>query len=277
MSSRAAFAFGSSLLLVLVACGGSTASTGSDGGTSGGTSGSSGSSGSSGTSGTSGGGACTTAVLPGDRACVPSTAHAGVAVEIGVDATDGCLGCFTTFDPCQVDVTGTDITVTMMTRTCPPPGDQACPAICALPRTTCKIPPLAAGTYTVAVTGEGARTGLPPRQLVVTADAAASSCSLPMPGMPPTPLDGTVYSTSCSVDADCVVATVGDLCQPCKCPNAAIATSASDRYAGDYRAHASQCHTDKTGIQCAACAPSKAVCTIQPNALTGTCELKPGT
>ena len=270
MSFRGGFAFGPSLLLVLLACGGSTSATGTDGGTGTGEGGTSG-----GTSG--GGGSCTTATLPGDRACVPSTAQAGVPLTIAVDAKDGCLGCFTTFDPCAVDVAGTDITVSMKTKTCPPPGDQACPAICALPGTTCQLPALAAGTYTLTVTGEGPRTGLVARTLVVTADAKATSCALPMPGTNPSPLDATGYSTSCSVDAECALATFGDVCQPCKCVNGAIAKSASEAYAGDYRAQASQCHTDKSGIQCAACAPVKAVCTIMPNALTGTCEQKPGT
>jgi len=270
MSFRAGLAFGTSLLVVLLACGGSTTAAGGDGGAG------DGGGGGDGGGADGGGGACTTATLPGDRACVPPTARAGTALSISVDAADGCLGCFTTFDPCTVDIIGTGITISMKTRTCPPPGDQACPAICALPGTTCQLPPLAAGTYTIAVTGEGPRTGLPPRQLVVTADAKDTSCALPLPGMQPMPLDGTRYSTSCSGDGDCALATVGDVCQPCKCPNAAIAKSSSDAYAGDYRAHASQCHTDKSGIQCAPCAPSKAVCTIMPNALTGTCELKPG-
>ncbi len=272
MSYRAGFAIGSSLLVVLLACGGSTA--GSPGG--GTNDGGGGEGGGGGDGGGGGGGTCTTGTLPGDRACVPPTARANTELTIAVDASDGCLGCFTTFDPCKVDVSGMTITVSMMTRTCKPAGDQACPAICALPGTTCKLPPLAAGTYTVAVTGDGSRNGLPPRALVVTEDAKDTSCSLPQPGTEPPQLDASGYARSCSTDADCEVATVGNVCQPCKCPNAAIATTSANAYAGDYRAHASQCRADKTGIQCAACAPSKATCTISPTALTGTCELKPG-
>jgi hypothetical protein len=271
MSFRGGLALGS-LVVLLLACGGGTSPLAGGGGVDGG-----GGGGGDGGGDGGGGGSCTTATLPGDRACVPATAQVGAEITIGVDAKDGCLGCFTTFDPCKVVVSGNDITVSMTTRTCPPPGDQACPAICALPGTTCKLPALAAGTYTVSVTGEGARSGLPPRQLVVTADAKDTSCKLPQPGMEPTPLVDTGYSKSCSVDTDCQVVTVGNVCQPCKCPNGAIAKSSGDAYAGDYRAAASQCHTDTMGIQCAACAPSKATCTIMPNALTGTCELKPGT
>jgi hypothetical protein len=163
----------------------------------------------------------------------------------------------------------------MMTKTCPPPGDQACPAICALPGTTCKLPPLAAGTYTVTVTGDGPRTGLPPRELVVTDDATApTSCKLPQPPNEPPSLPGTKYSTSCSTNDDCVLATVGDPCTPCKCPNAAIAKSAQSSYQADYRAGTSQCRSRNDGIACAACAPVKATCKSDSTALTGTCVVQ---
>lgn len=257
-ASRASFAV--VLALVFVACGGNVSSGGGGGG--GGDGG--------------GGGSCTTATLPGDRACVPGLAQANVPLEIQVDATDGCLGCFTTFDPCKVDVSSNGITITMVTRTCPPPGDRACPAICALPGTTCKLPPLAAGTYTVKVTGEFDPVGLPPRELVVTNDAGASvSCKLPQPPNEAAPLDGTKYGRSCSVDGDCELATVGNLCTPCKCPNTAISTSESAKYEADYRAGSSQCHHAQSGdVACAPCPPVKATCVISPNALTGTCTIK---
>ena len=263
------------LTFAFVACGGSTSNVG-DGGTSG-TSGTSGSSGTSGTSGDTDGGAggsCTNATLPGDRACVPGLAQANVPIEIAVDAMDGCLGCFTTFDPCKVDVSGQNITLSMITRSCSPPGDQACPAVCALPGTTCKLPALAAGTYTVKVTGDKARTGLPPRELVVTNDAGgSSSCKLPQPGTEPPALDGKKYGTSCTLDTDCRTATVGSLCSPCKCPNLAIAKTESAKYEADYRAGSSLCHASDDTIACAACPPPDVTCVIELNALTGTCTL----
>lgn len=262
MSFRAGLAFGTSLLLLIAACGGTTTGM-ADGGGGGG-----------GDGGGDGGGSCTTALLPGDRACVPGTARANTPLELSVAATDGCLGCFTTFEPCQVEVSGTTITIAMRTKTCPPPGAQACPAICALPGTTCQLPALAAGTYEVTVSGEGVRGGLPPRQLVITNDATATSCKLPPPDQGE-PLDGTKYSRSCSVDADCVLATAGNVCQPCRCPDIAIARSASAAYEADFRALVSQCAGQKGAIACAACAPATARCAVQPNALTGTCELKP--
>jgi hypothetical protein len=161
-------------------------------------------------------------------------------------------------------------------RHCPPPGDQACPAVCGIPSATCTIPPLEPGKYTVVVTGEGSRAGLPPRELVVSASSQQTSCELVRPGTPVPELDQTKYSTSCSVDADCMLATFGNVCQRCACPSAAIAVTDGERYEADRRASLSQCGGDKQPIACAACAPVKARCEVQGDALTGTCKLEPG-
>ncbi len=265
---------GTALVVLLVACGGSVNGAGSSSGSSG-ASGSSGTSGSSGgTSGSSGANpTCTAQTLPGDRACVPGTARANTPITIAVDASDGCLGCFTTFDPCSVTVSGDQITVAMVTRTCPPAGDVGCPAVCAYQSTTCTIPPLAAGAYTVVVVGDKPRVGLPPRQLVVTPDGAASSCSLPVPPEGPKPL-ADVYAKTCTTDDDCAAATVGDVCAPCKCPNAAIAISAVRSYEADYRASTSQCPASDAQVKCAACQERKATCVnTAPGGLAGTCML----
>jgi hypothetical protein len=281
MSFRAAVVVGSSVVLLsLAACGGNVNTFGADGGGVGGGSegggGGGGGEGGAGEGGGGGGGSCTTATLPGDRACVPGVARANTPLEIDIDASEGCLGCFTTFEPCQVVVSGTTITVSMVTKSCPPAGDQACPAVCLLPQTSCKLPALAAGTYTVDVTGQPTSTGLAPRTLVVADDATATSCKLPRNGEKPAPLDGSKYSTSCSTDDDCMIATAGELCGPCKCPNLAIAKASSSAYGADYRERTSQCQPEKSGVQCAACPPAKAACEIQPNALTGTCKVVPG-
>jgi hypothetical protein len=264
MSLRSTLAFATSLVVALAACGGTVShdDARADGG-------------SAGDGGGDGGAACTTATLPGDRACVPGTARSKTPIEIEIAASQGCLGCFTTFDPCEVVTNGSTITVGMKTRTCPPPGDQACPAICAIPQTKCTLPALAAGSYTLEVSGQGAQTGFAPRTLVVTDDATATSCALPRPGNQPEPLDGTKYTTTCSVDDDCSLATVGEICTPCKCPNLAIAKSSAATYAADYRARSSEC-TPNAGVACGACAPVKVTCQIEANAVTGTCAIKPG-
>lgn len=222
-------------LAVLAACGGAASSAGVD------ECGSSAScaapdGGLSGDSGNDGGApACTTASVIGRRACVPGTAKAGAPLELAIDASDGCLGCFTTL-ACKVSVAGTTITLEMQATTCPPAGDVACPAVCLVPQTTCSIPALAEGTYDVKVVGDGERPGLAPRKLVVAASASATTCTLPQPGTPPTTLDTSTYATSCSEDTDCILATGGDLCTPCKCPTTAIAKTDAEKYAADARA-----------------------------------------
>ncbi len=260
------------LVFVLVAaCGGQVTGKSSSSSSSGGSSGSSSSGGSSGSSG----GTCSTSTLPGDRTCVPGVARANTPIQIVVDASEGCLPCFATFEPCAVSVVGDEVTVSMVTKTCLPSGDTGCPAICQIPRTTCTLPPLAAGTYTVAVTGEGARSPLAPRRLEVATEATATSCTLPMPGAPPPTLDGSSYSTSCSVDDDCVLAIVGTACAPCACPNFAIAKSSARAYEADYREKTSQCATRKEPVACAGCPATPATCAKAPDALTGTCSSSP--
>lgn len=252
-----------------VACGGATtdASGTSSGGSSGGGSSSGGSSG-----GGDGGSSCTKAPVAGRRACVPTTAAAGTPLTLDIDASDGCLGCFTTL-ACNVQVSGTTITLAMESTTCPPAGDVACPAVCLVPQTKCTIPALTAGTYEVKVSGEGQRTGFGPRKLVVgPADQKGqTSCELPPPGTPPEPLDLSSLSTSCSTDQDCMLANDGNVCQVCKCPSTAIATSAREPYEALLRARTSQCDSPPDGIACAACAPVKAICKTDGTSLTGVC------
>lgn len=279
MMLRPVLALGSTLLVLLVACGGSVSGVGSSSGSSGASGGTSGNGGTSGgnggSSGTSGAGpSCTVQTIPGDRACVPGTGRANTPITIDVDASQGCLGCFTTFDPCSVTVTGDRITVAMVTRTCPPAGDIGCPAICTFQATTCTIPPLAAGTYKVDVVGDQPHAGLPERELVITADGA-TSCSLPSPPNDPKPI-ADVYPKSCTTDDDCSVATVGEVCAPCKCPNAAIAKSALPAYEADYRAATSQCPPSDAQVKCAACQERKPTCVnTAPGGVSGTCMLSP--
>jgi len=176
-----------------------------------------------------------------------------------------------------VTIQGNDITVGMSATSCAPPN-TACDASCIFPRITCALPPLNEGTYTVKVAGEGQR--IPARTLVVTAQKnkpeATTSCSLSPIGQPPPPLNPLKYSTSCSNDDDCMIATTGNLCQPCQCPNTAIAKASSPLYEADARAGYSQCATSNNPVLCAGCAPAKAKCKIDSNALTGTCIVQPG-
>jgi hypothetical protein len=264
---------------IVVACGGSVstipdgASSGNGGtsgtsgaGTSGGASGSSGQS----SGGTSGAPGCTTSSVAGKRACVPGTGKANVAITIDVDAPDGCLGCFTTLEPCTPELQGKKIVIAMKAKTCPPPGDLACPAVCLIPSVKCTLPPLAPGTYQVEVEGESPRTGFRPRELVVTEKATAGFCTLPQT---PTPLEPNRFDTTCQDDVDCRTATFGNLCQPCACPNGAIAKSAGDAYEAASREGSSHC-VSPDRIACAACVHREARC-VKTSGGPGTCTLQP--
>ncbi len=221
---------------------------------------------------TDSGAGCTTQVLPGDMACVPGTGQAGSPIEIELGASKGCLACFTTLEACSVRVAGNVIQVSMNTKTCKPPGEQACPALCAIPRSKCTLPVLPAGNYTVQVNGEVANPRTAGRMLVVGDSAqATSACSLPPNGSNPEPLDGSRYATSCSTAADCVAATDGDICKPCKCSSVAISRTAFDGYQSDYRARRSQCAPVVGGPACAGC-PSRAVVCDTSKGETGTCR-----
>lgn len=203
------------------------------------------------------GSSCTLGSVPGDRACVPGVAKAGTPITIAVEG-DGCLGCFTAFEPCKVDVTGSTITVTMATKTCPPAGDRACPAICMIPKTTCSLPALAAGDYVVKFSNESA--SVRSRTLVVAADGA-TSCELTPPGLPPAELDTSKYGKTCTTDEDCVAVASGSMCGACGvCPNTAIAKSDEDAYDAEARSLISQCKFPDPAPACAPCPPAEARC-----------------
>ena len=244
-------------LLFLVACGGKLASS-SDGGTSS-------SSSSSGGGSTSGGveDGCTVASQAGNRACVPGEAQSNTAISIDIDTTKGCMPCFSTMDPCAVDVRGTQITVGMETRTCGNTSNRACPAICTVPATTCQLPPLKAGTYTVSVIGEG--DNALSRQLVVTDTSDTSSCHLLRPAPSIGPFVLSSYDQSCTQASDCT-AIPSLLCRACACEDAAIATSSLPAFEADFRAASSQCEPQPTGA-CAPCARPAIAC------VAGKCQL----
>ncbi len=243
-------------LVDLAACGGKIAP--SDAGSS--------SSSSSSSGGTTSGGAedgCTVTAQPGNRACVPPDAQSNAAISIDIDTTEGCIPCFATMEPCTVAVRGTQITVGMQTRSCGNTDNRACPAICAIPGVTCQLPPLAAGTYTVLVTGEG-QNALS-RELVVTDTSTTTSCKLvrPVPSIGPFVLSR--YDRSCTQASDCT-AIPSLLCRACACEDAAIATSSVATFEADFRAASSQCKPQPTGT-CAPCARPAIAC------VAGQCQI----
>lgn len=256
-------ALGVSFIGALVACSGGVSIVGADGGTSG-SSGSSGSSGasSSGSSGasSSGGTECTMGSMDVARACVPGTAAAGVPLTIEAEGTDdGCLGCGKSLESCRVEIKGQTIKIGLDVKSCTIPPETPCAAICERALKKCSVPPLTAGVYTIELEAS-VRTSLDfPRQLVVKQGATSTSCSITESER--TTIDTSGFADTCNVDDDCALVTVGEVCQPCTCPNEAIATSGLEAFQSKFRALQSLCKRGKDAPACAQCLAPQARCT----------------
>lgn len=96
-----------------------------------------------------------------------------------------------------------------------------------------------------------------------------------------TTIDQNDYDRQCRVDADCVLAIAGNLCQPCVAPsftpvresqcnggNLAINVSESSRYSADYKAIKGACGPDFTFCPAACAPPVEAFCN------SGTCMIR---
>lgn len=76
----------------------------------------------------------------------------------------------------------------------------------------------------------------------------------------PRVIDGKTYSKSCTVASDCVGVFFGNQCEPCGCPNAAIATSGKITYDAD-RSNALAVCGPRPAIACAPCQDKPVTCT----------------
>ena len=76
----------------------------------------------------------------------------------------------------------------------------------------------------------------------------------------PTLIDGKDYSKTCTVPADCAGVFFGNQCEPCGCPNAAIATSAKVTYDADRSAAIAACGP-RPAIACGPCQDIVLTCT----------------
>lgn len=83
--------------------------------------------------------------------------------------------------------------------------------------------------------------------------ACSSGCSAPKS------IDLGDYDRTCAVDADCVLATGGDVCRVCACPDGAINVKDQDAYAADRAAEQNLCGP-LPAIACGACIQQKAAC-----------------
>lgn len=248
----------SGFLLIAIGCtggpndGGASSSSGSSGGGDGG--------------GGGGDASCSEGVLSGQRACVPGTGTANTELTIQAEGI-GCVGGGTSLTACNVAVNGQTITLTLESRVCT--GGPETSLACGIPQTTCKIPPLAAGDYTIDFAGDEPNRG---RELVIGTGSSASSCSLNGPGGGQDPIAADDYDKSCTVGNDdtCTLVSEGDPCASCNaCPTAAIATSAVANLESDRRARRALCVGDQTRPACAPCPPTiKAVCNANAQCVT---------
>ena len=119
--------------------------------------------------------------------------------------------------------------------------------------------------------GTGVRTsGDEPRSIVVAENGSATSCTLPFG--PPQPISATDFSQSCTTgnDAECTLVAEGDVCTPCSCPSAAIATSALEAYSAEVRSRRATCTSPVDSPACAAC-----VATTSAKCVAGKCAAVP--
>lgn len=209
---------------------------------------------------------CNAGTLQGERVCVPGAAKANAPITVQAVAVGGCVGCGTTITGCKVEVAGKNITVSIESRSCTPAG--VCNEACAIPQVTCTIPGLAAGSYRLDFGGGGPKG----RQLEVTEDASASSCTLPQT------TDGNIsaddFPKSCNPGEpdQCELIAEGSACSPCRaCPTRAVSASAVGSVDAKYRELRAACVGDLGAPACAACPPTlRAVC-----GSSGQCEAQP--
>jgi hypothetical protein len=75
----------------------------------------------------------------------------------------------------------------------------------------------------------------------------------------PEPIDLADYDRACAADADCVLATSGDVCRVCTCPDSAINKTDEPAYKADVDAAAKLCEPLPV-VACGPCIAQKAAC-----------------
>lgn len=74
----------------------------------------------------------------------------------------------------------------------------------------------------------------------------------------------TSYDRKCVSDTDCVAVYSGEVCNTCRCPNAAVSQKDADRYKKDLESILKACGT-RAKVDCEPCNPTTGLC------LGGTC------
>jgi hypothetical protein len=91
----------------------------------------------------------------------------------------------------------------------------------------------------------------------------------------PTMIQANFYSRACRAPAECRSVFVGNQCEPCSCPNAAIRAEEWDVYAADRAAAISACDSPPTAPCTTPCERKRAVCPLFDTTgdTAGTCAL----
>ena len=91
----------------------------------------------------------------------------------------------------------------------------------------------------------------------------------------PTRLEANLYSRACKAPAECTSIFVGNQCEPCACPNAAIRSDEWPVYSADRAAAISACDSPPTAPCNKPCERKRAVCPLfdTTGEGAGTCTL----
>lgn len=81
-------------------------------------------------------------------------------------------------------------------------------------------------------------------------------------GTKPEPISLSGYDRSCTSDTDCVLATRGDVCNLCLCPDGAINAKDTGRYEGDVSEAKKLCPPNTGEVVCEPCEMKKPVCQL---------------
>lgn len=108
--------------------------------------------------------------------CAPGRIAAGK--ELRLQIREQCGGCLQQAARCEAVVSGMNVTLRLLGKTCTLPPDTNCPAICAIGTFDCVVPALASGTYMVSVEGSPAAGTL---AMMADPSVSTTTCMLSSP------------------------------------------------------------------------------------------------
>lgn len=93
-----------------------------------------------------------------------------------------------------------------------------------------------------------------------SSSSSSSSSTSGSSGATRTTIKASDFNQTCGTAADCVTVFQGDPCNPCPCPNAAIARADFEKYTSDISSARATCPRTDVQVDCAACPNAVAVC-----------------